>query len=150
MNPLNSAAIFKNFLSENKIDEKNLDISQLVNCFTKFYESIKFDGLTNRLEADMLLVQWGTFDWGEGENFEFNLTRQFIISHSVDDEEICQLSFTAYFKPTEQFHLINSENYWCESINELGSFTTFIYASKAYNIVKDLKSLKTNIWFEFV
>jgi hypothetical protein len=33
----------------------------------------------------MLLFQWGTYDWGTGEHFGFNLTRQLIGEGRVDD-----------------------------------------------------------------
>lgn len=44
-------------------------------------------------DGDMLLYQWGTYDWGAGRWFEINITRQFIPSDGAEDE-ILQLSLT--------------------------------------------------------
>lgn len=65
-------------------------------------------------DSDMLLYQWGTYDWGAGKYFELNLTRQFIIGRS-DDENIWQLSLTFKYSPTEELAALESGNKWCST-----------------------------------
>jgi hypothetical protein len=43
---------------------------------------------------DMLLYQWGSYNWGNGKYFELNITRQFIEAELEDDDAISQLSLT--------------------------------------------------------
>jgi hypothetical protein len=42
----------------------------------------------------MLLFQFGTYDWGFGENFKFDLTRQFIVADKQDDDAVDLRSVT--------------------------------------------------------
>src|SRR5262245_34310217 len=48
-----------------------------------FYRTVRFDDVDLAGNGDMLLNQWGTYDWGEGESFEFDITRQLICVPSV-------------------------------------------------------------------
>lgn len=48
--------------------------------------------------GDMLLFQWGTYDWGSGRRFELSITRQFIENDQQDDCAISQLSLTFKFE----------------------------------------------------
>ena len=45
----------------------------------------------------MLLHQWGTYDWGEGPSFQFDITRQ-LISVAGADDDMWQLSVTLHFR----------------------------------------------------
>ena len=58
-----------------------------------FYGSVRFDDVDLAADGDMLLYQWGAYDWGEGESFEFDITRQLILG-TGEDEDIFQLSLT--------------------------------------------------------
>ena len=53
-------------------------------------------------DSDMLLYQWGAYDWGKGLYFELNITRQFIENDLQDDDAISQLSLTYKFEPTPE------------------------------------------------
>jgi hypothetical protein len=64
-----------------------------------FYRTVRFDDVDIAGNGDMLLYQWGTYDWGEGESFEFDITRQLILG-TGEDEDIFQLSLTFKFQPT--------------------------------------------------
>src|SRR5688572_7711445 len=66
-------------------------------------------------QADMLLYQWGTFDWGHGEHFELDITRQVIPHPEELDPEILQLHVTFCFPPTPTLHQLRGGNRWCES-----------------------------------
>ena len=42
------------------------------------YRSASADGCDISSDGDMLLFPWGTFDWGDGDYFEIDVTRQFM------------------------------------------------------------------------
>src|SRR5262245_54775822 len=65
-----------------------------------FYQDERADGCEIDEDGDMLLYQWGCYDWGQGESFEFNITRQFIAA-TAEDEDIRQLSLKFKFKTSE-------------------------------------------------
>jgi hypothetical protein len=114
-------------------------VPQLVESALSFYQNVRATGLTKSALSDMLLFQWGVFDWGRGERFEFDITRQFISAGRSGDEAISQLRCIAYFAPTADLRSIPKANRWCESVANLDSFGAFIRNSDAYGAVSLLK-----------
>jgi hypothetical protein len=90
-----------------------------------FYGSVRFDDVDLAANGDMLLYQWGTYDWGEGESFEFDITRQLILGNG-EDEDIFQLSLTFKFQPTVALRQLGAGNRWCHSLEEVEEFRSFI------------------------
>jgi hypothetical protein len=74
------------------------------------------------LDGDMLLFQWGTYDWGEGRYFHLNLTRQFILDGTGDDESIFQLGFTFLYTPSSALEALRDGTRWCGAPAELPEF----------------------------
>jgi hypothetical protein len=77
---------------------------------------------------DLLLLQWGAYDWGEGEFFELDLTRQFIVADGEHDD-IFQLSLTFRYAPDEALWALGASNHACGSRAELASFAHEVLAS---------------------
>ncbi len=96
-----------------------------------FYESVKPDGC-NDDEGDMLLFQWGTYDWGSGKYFELNITRQFVESAMQYDAAISQLSLTFKYAPTDELESVGSGNRWCSELAGLDDFRAFIFSSASF------------------
>ncbi|MBL9019855.1 MAG: hypothetical protein JNL83_37065 [Myxococcales bacterium] len=78
-------------------------------------------------DGDMLLFQWGTYDWGKGPFFEIDLTRQFATGGG-DDEDIWQLSLTFLFWPTRS---LPAGHRWCARPSELDDFARFVWSHPA-------------------
>lgn len=70
-----------------------------VEAMLDFYSVERADGCSIDGDGDMLLFQWGTQDWGTGESFEFNITRQFILGRGEDDD-IRRLPLTFACRPS--------------------------------------------------
>ena len=79
-------------------------------------------------DQDMLLYQYGIYDWGQGEKFELDLTRQFMSS----DGEVSQLKSTLFFEPTSELRSIPEKIEWCSSPSELDEFIQSIQCSNGY------------------
>jgi hypothetical protein len=63
--------------------------------------------------ADLLLAQYGTYDWGDGEHFELDITRQL----SFDDDHgeyshMTQLSCTFHFRPDDELRALGANSLW--------------------------------------
>ena len=102
-----------------------------VNLMTDFYLEGRAEGCGVDGGGDMLLYQWGTYDWGEGESFEFDITRQ-MITGGGEDKDIFQLSLTFLFRPTAALRQIGSGDRWCQSPDELDGFRAFIHSSAPF------------------
>lgn len=116
-------------MNPNKIIQilKAKDGPDLFEAVCDLYKNTHFSDSYDE-DVDMLLFQHGVYDWGAGEYFELDLTRQFI--QGVD--ETIQISSTFYFEPNEQLRAIGSETHWCRSLNELDDFVAQIQGSEAY------------------
>ena len=135
MTPASSATAYRAWLADRKVGPATLTIPRLVDETLKFYETARCSGLASGSRADMLLYQWGVYDWGHGEHFEFDITRQFIERGKVDDEGISQLRVTAYFAVTDDLRSIKPGNRWCEGVADVKGLSEFIEASPAYRAV---------------
>ena len=96
-----------------------------------FYRSVRFDDVDLTANGDMLLYEWGTYDWGEGESFEIDITRQLILG-AGEDEDIFQLSLRFKFQPTVALRQLGASNRWCRSLEEAEEFRSFIDHSAAF------------------
>jgi hypothetical protein len=110
---------------------RTLTPSDAIELMTSFYREERAEGCVISSGGDMLLSQWGTYDWGEGESFEFNITRQLIAGDS-EDEDIFQLSLTFRFRPTAALRQLGSGDRWCLSLDELERFREFVYSSEPF------------------
>lgn len=111
-----------------------------------FYQNDRADGCLIDQDGDMLLYQWGTYDWGKGESFELDITRQFI-ENASEDENIKQLSLTFRFHPTEGFRQIGEGNLWCSSPEGIEVFRAFIFDSPAFSAISSAESWKVALEF---
>jgi hypothetical protein len=85
---------------------------------------------------DMLLYQWGSYDWGSGKYFEINITRQFVEAELEDDDAISQLSLTYRFRTSLEFDRLGASNYWEDGPLELRQA---IATSEAFVMLADAK-----------
>lgn len=86
-----------------------------------FYDEVRFGGLVDEPCADMLLYQFGTYDWGDGEEFVYDITRQLSLA-DADGQELWQLSLRFTFAPTEALRALGDAERWCNRREEASSF----------------------------
>ena len=96
-----------------------------------FYRDVRAEGCDLARDGDMLLYQWGTYDWGHGKHFELDVTRQFTLA-GYEDEAISQLSLTFLFLPSPTLEALPAGNRWCHSLEERDDLHAFILTSGAY------------------
>jgi hypothetical protein len=110
------------------------DLSSTLLDFLSFYSEYRIKGTDLSEDGDMLLFQWGTYDRGQGEYFEFDITRQIIFSEEMEQEYegMQQLHVTFRFIPTDETTTLSSGNKWCSEPKELESFKKYILESDAY------------------
>ena len=110
----------------------NLDVLRLaptISAFFDFYCHDRAAGCDPADDADSLLFEWGTVDWGDGEHFEMSLARQ--LTYGAD-AKTWQLKLTYAFQPTEEFQALGAETRGCGSPDALEAFRQTVEGSKAY------------------
>jgi len=116
-----------------------------------FYRDVRpVDCLSTDHDGDMLLYQWGSFDWGSGKYFNLNLTRQFILQELEDDDAIFQLGLTFFYEPSSELVELRQGNRWCHSPAELTDFQQFVFSSNAYSTARGLTPAKVELRYENV
>ena len=145
MRPENSTTALRDWFADRGLKLDALSVQHLVSETLAFYQAKRCAGLAADPSADMLLYQWGVYDWGQGENFEFDITRQFILRGKRDDDAISQLRITAYFAPTKPLRHIEPGNQWCEAVGDIERMRSFIFGSAAYKAVAEVTPQKVLI-----
>ena len=104
-----------------------------VEAMLAYYAEERAEGCHFEGDRDMLLFQWGTYDWGKGPAFEVDITRQ-LIRTDTKEEEIWQLRLVFWFDPSVGV-AAGKRNRWCRSVDELAGFRKFITESAALQAV---------------
>jgi hypothetical protein len=141
LQPGHSRQAFEKFLAARGLRVPGLSVPDGIDAMFAFYRGVRADGCDLAGDGgDMLLYQWGMYDWGQGNHFELDITRQLILADR-EDEEIWQLSLTFLFAPSPALHALHAGSRWCHSVEECDELRTFILSTSAYTT-----SAATSIW----
>jgi hypothetical protein len=145
--PRNARQEFEKFLGGRNLNERDLNLADGCEALLDFYRDLRPQGpvFQQHEDADMLLFQWGTYDWGAGEHFTFNLTRQLILSEDAKDDDIWQLGLTFEFEPNNELRALGRGNKWCFSLSGLPEFREYLYRSAAFTTCTEHHILRTII-----
>ena len=122
---------FESFLADKNVDIHGAPPKQGLMALVLFYRDVRAEDVELMADGDMLLYQWGTHDWGQGERFELNLTRQLMYVEGEDDDTF-QLSLTYVYAPTDELRALGNHEQWCFHPEELDELLTALQASEPY------------------
>ena len=160
MTPENSKPELEERIKQSGAAINTLTPSKGVRLMLDLYKAIRAENCELDDDGDMLLFQWGTYDWGKGPSFQFDITRQFTVSHSEEDEEeyeeeydeefeedaaVFQLSLKFHFVASTEFDALKSGNHWCRTPAELPGFEAIIFDSDAYRAVQASRPSKVTV-----
>jgi hypothetical protein len=146
----------RRFLEVRGLGVSGLTAEQAVEGAIAFFESVRFDDVeAEERDGDMLLFQWGTYDWrdGAGLSFQFDLARQFIIAGSDpedDDDAMWQLHLTLHYAPSEATAAVGAGCRWCHRVADAGPFGTFIRSTPAMAVAAGAPPDRVEIGFDQV
>lgn len=147
MDSRNLDQAFRTFLADASIDP-NPSLEVGLSAMIEFYSTARADGCDPGADQDMLLFQWGTYDWGDGEWFEIELARQVMIPDEEDDDAIWQLHLTYRYPPSRELALLGSGNRWCPSPDETANFERFVLNAPPTAAAIALRRTRPEITFE--
>jgi hypothetical protein len=142
MTPEDSEKELERRIKQSGTATSELRPAQAIRLMLDFYKDIRAEKCELDEGGDMLLFQWGTYDFGEGSFFLCDITRQFIVSHTEDEDDdasISQLSLTFSLTLSPHLDAITNGKRWCNKPDELESFEAFILSSDVYRVVQDLR-----------
>ncbi|MCG3132770.1 MAG: hypothetical protein FLDDKLPJ_03636 [Phycisphaerae bacterium] len=123
----------------------NPTVETLLSQMVAFYVEQRAEGPDIDADGDMLLYQWGVYDWGKGERFELSIVRQFILP---EEDEPYQLHLTMVFPATPELRAIPSGNQWCTAPSDVARFMEFIRSSTALKHLHDQVPRDLSIHYE--
>lgn len=83
-------------------------------------------------DGDMLLYQWGTYDFGDGLSFRLDLTRQFVDAAEEGDDGIWQLSLILHYDTSAAADTLGRGHEWCYTPAGTAAFRRFVEPSPAF------------------
>ena len=136
---------FQAFLSRRGLAVATLDVAGGSAAMLDFYQDHRPADCAQIPDGDMLLFQWGTYDWGQGEHFQLDLTRQLVLSEDAEDEDIWHLSLTFLFDPVDELRALGAGNAWCDTVQALPKFRTDVSGSEAFMVCSAWRPLRTTL-----
>lgn len=143
MKPNESVKAFEDFANARGLDLRASTPREGIETMLAFRAATACPGCSD----DMLLYQWGSYDWGAGKYYEINITRQFVESELEDDDAISQLSLTYMYKPSPELLALGISNCWEDGAPD---FPQFIFKSPAFTAVADAKPDQLELFHEYV
>lgn len=143
MKPDESVRAFQDFAATKGVDLQASTPREGIQAMLDFRAQTVCAGCSD----DMLLYQWGSYDWGNGKHFQLDITRQFIEAELEDDDAISQLSLTYRYKPDANLDALGTGNRWED---RLPDFRQFILASAPFTAVADAKPDQIDLSHSYV
>lgn len=137
MTPEHSQQELEKRIQQSGMTLSNLTPAQGLRLMLDFYRDVRAEGCQPENLDDMLLVEWGTYNSGEGRSFCINMVRQFTEALTEDEggaSSMTTLSLTFHFPPSAQFDGLQ-DHHWCSTPDEVKDFERLIIGSEAYRAV---------------
>lgn len=148
MTPGESAQAFREFIHERGHHVDLLGVSEGVRLMLEFFEERTCSAIAEQ-DGDMLLFQWGTYDWGSGRHFEIDITRQFIEAALDDDDAISQLHLTFKFQPDADLEVLKGDE-WCSARSSIAAFRVQVLNHPALTAVSRKRLSSQALTYEYV
>lgn len=99
-------------------------------------------------EGDGLLAQYGTYDWGWGEHFELDMTRQLVFCDGDQYRGMVQLNCTFEFIPVDELRATGEESMWSFAM-ALDIFFEAALAMPGFAAVERMQPAPTRLRIEY-
>ncbi len=144
MQPSESQARLEQIIADSGSTLSALSAAEAIRFMLTFYRDLRADDCPLEEDGDMLLFQWGAYNWSKGGSYEYDITRQFTVSDSEGDDGMSQLSLTVHFAVTDALRALKGDR-WCSSPAEVNEFEQFIRSNAATEAVATLKPVKVTL-----
>ena len=120
---------FEKYLSERRLSVEQLDAENALVAMVGFYLDVRADKVATDEGGDLLLFDWGTYEWEDGPRFQYCITRQFMLPGEV--AECWHLAVTLYYGSDGRTLALDAGERACASFADLDAFLTFVDGAPA-------------------
>jgi len=129
------------------LNDNPLSTTLLIELSKTLFQTVKVEDLPVVVDSDdMLLFQYGIYDWGDenGEHFSLDITRQL---SKPPEYEPYQINLTLIFDP-EQFKGIQSYDCWSADFVDPESFFAHIITTDGFKLAEAITPKTYHIQLE--
>jgi hypothetical protein len=148
MTPQQVQARFESRLQEKALALQETPSEEILAAFLELYLE-RVEGCPLEEDGDMLLLQWGSYDWGAGLEFTAELVRQFITA-SGDDHEMFQLHLSFVYAPTGMEEEFSKGQVWCARPDSLDEFSRVVLGESPFATLGSRPAKRSELRFERV
>lgn len=149
MKPQDAEAAFIAYALDNGVDILNCTVREGFEQMIAFKRDEPAEGVVAD-DGDVLMYQWGTFDWGDSPHFLVELTRQFVESGVPEDDAISQLSLTFRFPSTPQLSDLGEGNRWFDQGEALQEIETEVRSHPGFVAVNSERPVDVIVKHDYV
>lgn len=127
-------------------EKEILTVDEMIDIAINLFKKIRVDKIDyTEPFNDMLLFQYGVYDWGDenGNHFSFDITRQII---TPEEDEPYQLSLILIFE-LSAFLKIKPYDIWSNDFNSMEDFVDHIKSTSGYKLASKVTAKKTQLLF---
>ena len=145
MNPSEAKSRFEQFVADSGDSVAILTATAATRLMLAFYRQVRATDCPLDTDGDMVCFQWGAYDFGEGETYQYDITRQFMLSGTEGDDGMSQLSLTVHYAVTEALRAYRQGSRWCHSPSQADELELFIRNHESTAAVASLEPLRTTL-----
>jgi hypothetical protein len=137
---------FKRIAEQQTPKDLTLTPENALDLMIEFYHSAHVKGVDSDIpDNDMILFQYGTYDWqdGNGRRFSLDFTRQFILE---TEDEPYQLSLILYYS-SDTIGDMESYSRWSIIDPSISDWATEIRSTMGFKMVSSITPKSFNIRF---
>lgn len=147
VDPVDLESGFAHFASVLGVDPERDPHAVVFDAMLRYYADVRVNGCDPGDDEDMLLLDWGSYDWGEGRAYEVDLSRQVELP-GRRDEAVVQLHIVYRFPNTGEIAKVPVGNDWWGSPGSVGEFAEVLKTNAALALAAEAEPLSVEVYLE--
>jgi hypothetical protein len=125
---------------------EDLPVTKAFALLLRFYDEYRPTGAMPLDEdGDMLLYEWGTYNWGNGRSFNLSLTRQVLYPDGEHDQAVWQLRLIFKYPAEPDLDALKSGSAWLHDPSGMTEFRSGIFDSASFAACSRKSPLSTEV-----
>ncbi|HVL49981.1 MAG TPA: hypothetical protein VM754_00575 [Actinomycetota bacterium] len=146
VDPRDLESAFREFAGAAGVDPARDPHGRVFATMLRFYAEVRIQGCEPGDDEDMLLLDWGSYDWGEGRAYEIDLSRQ--VTSPEEPGDFWELHILYRFPSTGDLAAVPTGNDWWGSPDLVGEFALALESNPALAAAAGSDPLSVEIYFE--